>query len=66
VSDPVVFLAFDNPKADRVGAIDMMACSHCKNKTFTAVFSDTKPYPMLRCAACTQDIGRFGWAPPGE
>jgi len=58
----VVFLAFDNPKAEPA-EFSLSACSECRNKTFT-VRHDVGEYPMMYCAACSQAIGRIGWAQP--
>jgi len=67
MSEPVVFLAFDNPDVRPQGVIEMIACGHCANKTFTAVVPNSPGrFPMLKCAACTTEIGRFGWAPPED
>lgn len=56
----VVFLAFKNPGLEP----DMMtffACKHCRNKTFTLTEDQPEYFPLLRCAACGQHLGRMGW-----
>lgn len=59
--DNVVFLAF---KTEQL-ADDTMAfqsCVVCRNKTFTVVEDKVGDFPLMRCAACGQHIGRIGWA----
>lgn len=62
-SGNVVYLAYRSPAAED----DMMAfiaCKHCKNKTYTLTYDQPEPsFPLLRCAACGQHMGRMGWAP---
>jgi surface antigen len=62
--DNVVFLKFRGSEVQD----DMMtfiACRHCRNKTYTLVV-DGHDYPLMRCAACGNHIGRMGWAPDDE
>lgn len=57
----VIHLAFKSPHVDD----DVMAfhsCSVCRNKTFTLTSDRMDGFPLLRCAACGQHIGRMGWA----
>jgi hypothetical protein len=61
MSDKVVFLQFRSPHVED----DMMAflaCSHCKNKTYTLTCDNKDDFPLMRCAACGQHMGRMGWA----
>lgn len=58
----VIHLEFRSPHVEE----DMMAllsCKHCRNKTYTLTL-DQPPgsFPLMRCAACGQHIGRMGWA----
>ena len=57
----VIFLQFKSPHVED----DMMAflgCKLCKNKTFTLTHDQLGSFPLMRCAACGQHIGRMGWA----
>lgn len=57
----VVFLKFKSAEL----APDMMAfhaCKHCRNKTFTLTEDRVGEFPLMRCAACGQHMGRIGWA----
>ena len=60
MSDNVVHLAFRAPKLDD-DMLAMLACKHCRNKTFT--FQEDQPggFPLMKCAACDCHIGRMGW-----
>lgn len=58
--EKVVFLAFSNPKLEPEST-SVSACAACRNKTFTVVH-DGHDFPMMKCAACSQNIGRVGWA----
>lgn len=60
--EKVVFLAFSNPKTE-VGGVEYLACRTCRNKTFLAVYDPSSGYPTLKCACCSQNCGRAGWAP---
>ena len=42
------------------------ACSLCRNKTFTLTEDRVDGYPLMRCAACGQHMGRVGWAHDGN
>lgn len=59
-SEKVIFLAFDNPKLERETEITLTRCANCKNKTFLLVHHERSDYPMLRCCACGDDVGRIG------
>lgn len=39
----------------------LMACKHCRNKTFTHTEDIPGDFLLVRCAACGQHIGRVGW-----
>lgn len=58
----IVFLAFSNPglKLEDDGQ-EMMACTFCRNKTYTMVYDKLSGFPMVRCAACQREMGRMGW-----
>lgn len=58
----VVFLEFKSPHVVE-DAMSFLSCVACKNKTFT--LTDINPgvnFPLMRCAACGQHVGRMGWA----
>ncbi len=59
--DNVIYLAFrsENQVEDEMC---FLACKYCKNKTFTHTFDQISNWPLVRCAACGQHIGRAGWA----
>lgn len=60
-TENVVFLAFDNPDAPPA-EFNLLACSDCRNKTFTARYESAEGFPTMYCAGCNRSIGRFGWA----
>lgn len=60
MTEKVIFLAFDNPKASPSDH-DMLACASCRNKTYRCR-TDLGEWPELYCAACGSRIGAFGWA----
>ena len=60
MSDKVVYLTYKNRETTEEG-IDFAACKHCRNKTFT-ITHDTLEFPLIKCAACGNHIGRMGWA----
>jgi hypothetical protein len=57
----VIHLKFRSPHVDQ-DMIGYLACSHCKNKTYTLVEDEVDNFPLMRCAACGNHIGRMGWA----
>lgn len=61
----VIHLAFKSPHM----ADDMMAfisCKHCRNKTYTLQEDRVGDFPLMKCAACGQHMGRMGWAHDDE
>lgn len=61
MSSNVIHLSFKSPHvADDMMA--MIACGHCKNKTFTLTEDRVDDFPLMKCAACGCHIGRMGWA----
>lgn len=57
----VIFLKFHSAEQDE-DAMCFMACRHCRNKTFTHTWTGEQSFPLVRCAACGNHIGRIGWA----
>ena len=58
-NDNVVRLVFSSNKVS-VETMTMVACAACRNKTFTVTHQDND-FPLLLCAACRKEIGKFGW-----
>ena len=61
MSEKVVFLQFISPHLEA----DTMACLSCKvchNKTYTLTEDQADAFPLMRCAACGQHMGRMGWS----
>lgn len=61
----VVFLKFRNEEKIADESTGFGTCSLCRNKTFLMIH-DQHDYPMIRCAACQQNIERFGWVKTDE
>jgi hypothetical protein len=57
----LVYLAFENKQLKR-GPRDLMACTHCNNKTFAVIYLAEQTFPQLECAACHSHLGAVGWA----
>lgn len=57
----VIHLKFKSPHVTEEG-VCFHSCSNCRNKTFTLTEDKPQEFPMLRCAACGQHMGRMGWA----
>lgn len=60
-NDNVVHLKFKSPHVSEA-CMAMLACNVCHNKTYTLTLDRVQGFPLLRCAACGQHIGRMGWA----
>lgn len=59
----VVFLAFSKPETAQPDTMAFIACRACHNKTYTLTEDRPGTFPLLRCCACGQHMGRIGWAP---
>lgn len=59
----LILLKFDNPKATSIDTLVLSTCKVCRNKTFTLTHDLAGEFPLLKCAACGQHMGRMGWAP---
>jgi hypothetical protein len=57
----VVELKFKSPHVVE-DSMAFIACAECRNKTFTLVEDRLGEFPLMRCAACGNHIGRMGWA----
>lgn len=60
--DNVVFLNFTSPRVrEEPETIAIIACSNCRNKTFTLTSDGGEKFLKLGCAACGENLGRMGW-----
>lgn len=61
MGDNVIRLEFRSPHVQD-DTMAFLSCKACNNKTYT--LTDDKPgdFPLMRCAACGQHIGRMGWS----
>lgn len=41
--------------------ITFINCKSCRNKTYTLVDDQRSKFPLMKCAACGQAMGRMGW-----
>lgn len=57
----VIKLAFKSPHTE-TDTMSYLACKVCRNKTYTLVEDRIMDFPLMRCAACGQHMGRMGWA----
>lgn len=57
----IIHLAFKSPHVDD-DMFAMLACKHCRNKTYTFHIDRPGDFPLMKCAACGQHMGRMGWA----
>lgn len=60
MSAEVIHLKYRSPEQDE-DIMAFLACAHCKNKTYTHTIDKVGYFPLVRCAACGQHIGRLGW-----
>ncbi len=60
-ADNVIHLAFKSPHVED-DAMAFLSCKACANKTYTLTTDRPGSFPLMRCAACGQHIGRMGWA----
>jgi len=58
----VIFLAHKTEEAVP-DTMAFFACKHCRNKTYTLTEDRVGDFPLVRCAACGNHMGRIGWAP---
>lgn len=61
MSDNVIELKFRSPHVVD-GSMAFIACAVCHNKTYTLVDDRPGDFPLMKCAACGQHMGRMGWA----
>jgi hypothetical protein len=60
VNNNVVFLNFKGPTVEE-DTMAFLACVSCRNKTYTLTLDKPGEFPLLRCAACGDHMGRMGW-----
>jgi hypothetical protein len=61
MADTVVFLKFKSPHTED-DTMAFLSCVVCKNKTYTLTVDKVPGFPLMRCAARGQHMGRMGWA----
>lgn len=61
----VIFLHYRPPNTEP-DTMAFLSCRNCRNKTFTLTEDKLDTYPLMRCAACGQHMGRMGWAHDDE
>ncbi len=61
MTDNVLWLEFKSPHVED-DVLCLLACTYCKNKTFTMTHDKIENFPLMRCAACGSHLGRMGWA----
>jgi hypothetical protein len=59
--DNVVYFKFKSEQQVSGEFFEIMACSNCKNKTFTHKYINNDDYATAFCAACNQEIGKIGF-----
>lgn len=57
----VVWLEFKSPHVEEE-MVTFICCKACRNKTFTLTEDKADSFPLMKCAACGNHIGRMGWA----
>jgi hypothetical protein len=61
MSDNVIHLKFRSPHVED-DVMAFLSCKVCRNKTYTLTHDRPDGFPLMRCAACGQHMGRMGWA----
>lgn len=61
MTDNVIHLSFRSPHVED-GEMTFLACKYCRNKTYTLTYDQVDNFPLMRCSACGQHMGRMGWA----
>lgn len=57
----VIKLEFRSPHMRDDDDVWFISCASCKNKTYTLVEDGRSDFPLMKCAACGQAMGRMGW-----
>lgn len=61
MSDNVIELKFRSPHMAEDDLLSFIACKSCRNKTYTLIQDQNSSFPLMKCAACGQAMGRMGW-----
>lgn len=61
MSSNVIEMKFRSPHMADDDTITFIACKSCLNKTYTLVHDRVSTFPLMKCAACGQAMGRMGW-----
>lgn len=61
MAEDLIHLSFKSPHVVP-DTMTFLACKGCRNKTYTLTEDRVDDFPLLRCAACGQHMGRMGWA----
>lgn len=61
MADNVIHLAFKSPHVTS-DTMAFISCKLCRNKTYTLIEDRPGDFPLMKCAACDQHMGRMGWA----
>lgn len=63
--DKVIFLAHRN--STPTATTETLVCGSCHNKTWVAEYGvRDSQYPYLKCCACGEPAGYFGWVDEEE
>lgn len=63
--DKVVFLAYRNDTPTQLS--ETLVCGSCHNKTWVAEYGIRgSEFPYLKCCACGESAGYFGWVDETE
>lgn len=49
------------PNAEYGDGLTFLSCKSCRNKTYTLMYDASSTFPLMKCAACGQAMGRMGW-----
>jgi hypothetical protein len=66
MSENIIELKFRSPHIREDDGLVFLACISCRNKTYTLVYDRVDEFPLMKCAACGQAMGRVGWAPTAD
>src|SRR5687767_1691614 len=61
MSGKLIELKFKSPHQHEEDGVTFIACGSCRNKTYTLVNDYRSNFPLMKCAACGQAMGRMGW-----
>jgi hypothetical protein len=61
MTENVIKLEFRSPHMRDDDSLTFIACGICRNKTYTLMNDFRSSFPIMKCAACGQAMGRMGW-----